>query len=391
MKRSLTAAVAAGVAALALAVPGGAGATAVITSPWSQDTVPLPPGAGGGALQAVSCLAGGACVAVGNYLDAATGSYQPLAETRSGGTWTATALPVPSGAQAGYLKGVDCLTVKDCWAAGYWVNSSKVNRPLVEKWNGTAWTVQASPPLPHGAASGELLAVSCSSGSLCDVAGMTSYPGQDSFFGLVDRLKGGTWTSEGIQVAAADSDELTGIACPNAFGCEAVGDWIGNNGEDQPLAMGWNGEEWAQQTAPLPAGGSSGSLTALSCQGACTASGMFTNSRGISRPWAARGDGETWTAQTVALPDGDSGDLTGVSCFTTGHCSAAGFHSPSQGGSSGLAENWNGTTWTKQALASPAAGDFPNALSCGSAANCVLVGAIQSGQGEPLAGHKGTT
>jgi hypothetical protein len=105
MRRSLIRAALAGVAALALAAPGAARA-ATTSSPWHADTVPLPTGATSGWLHGVSCLSATNCVAAGNYSNGA--EYFPLAEAWDGSAWTAQRPPVPPGASSSFLQAISC-------------------------------------------------------------------------------------------------------------------------------------------------------------------------------------------------------------------------------------------------------------------------------------------
>ena len=42
-----------------------------------------------------------------------------------------------------------CASTSDCWAVGYYVTVSRLFPPvhtLIERWNGTAWSIVTSPP-----------------------------------------------------------------------------------------------------------------------------------------------------------------------------------------------------------------------------------------------------
>jgi hypothetical protein len=91
----------------------------------------------------VSCASPQMCVAVGIMLS--SGAADPsLAEQWNGSTWATVPTPNPAGAGASELYGVSCLAVTNCWAVGNWIQSYAPGYPLIEHWNGTAWTITSS-------------------------------------------------------------------------------------------------------------------------------------------------------------------------------------------------------------------------------------------------------
>jgi hypothetical protein len=106
---------------------------------WAEAVPEQPSGATESELNGVSCPAGGsACESVGNDDGVST-----LAEGWNGTAWTLQSTPVISGSQEASLAGVSCITPSNCWAVGFSDNSA-ASDPLIEKWNGTAWSVTAS-------------------------------------------------------------------------------------------------------------------------------------------------------------------------------------------------------------------------------------------------------
>jgi hypothetical protein len=96
---------------------------------------------------------------------------------------------------------------------------------LSEFWNGSHWTLQATPALPNPKAS-----------------------------------------------------ELVDVFCTVPFSCTAVGDATSTGQSGAPLAEHWNGAKWMVEPTPLPAGSSSGGLSGVSCLAVlnCTAVGSST-------------------------------------------------------------------------------------------------------------------
>lgn len=113
----------------------------------------------------------------------------PFAERWDGTAWTLQAAAIPPGGSSG-LDGVSCPTASTCFAVGTGTDSGGSTVPLAEKWDGTRWTIQATPE-PAGAFIGALLAVSCRDTGGCTAAG-TYYKGIVERI-LIERLRNGRW------------------------------------------------------------------------------------------------------------------------------------------------------------------------------------------------------
>ena len=79
----------------------------------------------------------------------------------NGAAWTQVPSPAPAGRSA-ELYGVAAVSAASAWAVGQAAASRTGGTwpPLIEHWNGTAWTLVPSPAIPGG---GTLAAVSASS------------------------------------------------------------------------------------------------------------------------------------------------------------------------------------------------------------------------------------
>ena len=92
-----------------------------------------------------------------------------MVERWNGTSWTIASSPNPSGAPSSQLAGLSCTSTTNCFAVGNY-NISGTIRTLVEQWNGTSWTIVASPN-PSGASQSYLSGVSCTTGTDCAAAG----------------------------------------------------------------------------------------------------------------------------------------------------------------------------------------------------------------------------
>jgi hypothetical protein len=120
----------------------------------------------------LSCTGPAQCAVVGS-----TEAGSSLALGWNGSAWTSESFAAPAGALASALSSVSCPTSADCTAVGSYSNAASSDLPLVEAWNGTAWTIQSAPAPTH-VTSSSLGAVSCSSTSSCLATGNSVSLGQ---------------------------------------------------------------------------------------------------------------------------------------------------------------------------------------------------------------------
>src|SRR5215468_11818634 len=82
--------------------------------------------------------------------------------------------PAP-GAAISYLYGVLCTAASSCTAVGSYYNSANVQTTLAEYWDGSTWTIQATPTRFRKGS--QLLAVSCTAPGRCTAVGSYFGPG----------------------------------------------------------------------------------------------------------------------------------------------------------------------------------------------------------------------
>jgi hypothetical protein len=217
---------------------------------WFVDITPNPPGAERSSLAAVSCVSGSDCWAVGYYVNRSDVD-EILAEQWNGARWTLRAMPDPSRSRGSFISGIACTSRTNCWAVGYYANSSDVYETLAEHWNGAKWQVQRTPNTSRSAL-GVLNAVACTSSRNCIAIG---YYGRGSdIVTLAEQWNGSKWTVKRTPNAARLTlSELNGIACPRGSDCWAVGD----SGKTQhtpslTLAEHENRTRWAVVRTPNP-------------------------------------------------------------------------------------------------------------------------------------------
>jgi len=180
----------------------------------------------------------------------AAGGYDiPIAQRSNGSTWTAVPVPKPAGIAAG-LHDVAASGSGSAWAVGWSVDEHKVFRPLLEHWDGHAWTIR-SIPAPTG-----------------------------------DALLSG--------VAAAGPDDVW-----------AVG-WSWKGDAAASLVLHWDGSTWS--SVSLPGSGATARLSTVAAEGdQVVVGGQAANDAGIRQPIALRLQGTTWTEHATPIEPGGGG------------------------------------------------------------------------------------
>jgi hypothetical protein len=345
-------------------------------SSWSVEAVPNPSGAQESVLVAVACTTAGGCTAVGGFIDT-SGPEMTLAEAWNGTSWSVETTPNPSGAKFSGLSGVSCNSAGGCTAVGENTDSASVGMTLAEVWNGTSWSIQASANSKGVVQQGDLVGVACTSASACIAVGESVAEVETA---LVEAWNGTSWSIESTPTpSGAEQSGLSGVACTSARACTAVGVFVDSSGVQDTLAEAWNGTLLSIQTTPVPSGAESSFLSGVACTSAsaCTAVGYYTDSSGVEDTLAEAWNGTSWSIQTTPDPSGAEGsNLAGVSCNSSGGCTAVGDYTDSSGTQDTLAEAWDGTSWSIETTPVPSGAESSgqSGVSCNSSGGCTAVG-----------------
>ena len=315
----------------------------------------------------VSCKAT-TCMAVG------WGQVGPaqhtLVEQRRPHSWAV--LKSPSvGTHDNLLASVSCVSTTFCVAVGSHSTGASGEATIIERWNGTAWTLMAS-PVPPGP-DNELLGVACPSVTMCVAVGRgLQVPART----LVEVWHGGAWTIAHTPNLSIDDNFLQGVSCPTTTMCMAVGfSYIGAVAHS--LVLAWHGGGgWALVAAP-DRGGATGTYPyGVSCPTTmmCRAVGDFRTAT-VARTFILAWNGHAWTTLPSPNESATSNELSGVDCATTTSCEAVGnFYS---GGSRNLVERWTGAGWTVVPTPNAPGGDnYLANVSCTSPVACTASGEL---------------
>ena len=398
-------------------------------STWVLQHIPEPAGADSTALSSVACAGSSSCFAVGDYELGATSL--PLSEERNGAVWSIEPTSSPSDVTSSSLSGVACTSTSLCQAVGTdagidgtsniiaekwggqgWSSASIhdggfrtenlsgisctsaaacqgvgefTGNNLAEGWSGSAWSLEAQPLSwidGHVQVPSSLFAVSCPAATMCMAAG-TSWEvvGENELngpFAAVEMWNGSAWTKQLI----FEVGSLTGVSCPTAVACTAVGSSAELGGA---MIEGWNGTSWTLQSRGVPQGGKDTNLAAVSCTAstACTAVGSYVDRAGTTEALVETWNGTTWAVQpTPTLEGATATTLDGVSCTSPSSCTAVGSYTDA-GHSEALIESWNGKAWRAQPTPLPGGTSASNlsGISCTSSMACTAVGSYTNREG----------
>jgi uncharacterized protein YjbI with pentapeptide repeats len=364
-------------------------------SAFKASQLPLPGGARSNSFTplTISCPSSSLCFGGGSYSDASS-AYLPALLRWAGNEWSSSPAPLPADASTSAqseaaLTSISCPSTTSCFAGGDYPNASGNQGTLLE-WSGKNWTAVKA-PLPAGATpnpDATVAGMSCPSVTLCMAVGQ--YHTATDQDGLLLRRSGGKWSAAAAPVPAGSA----GVASLNAVSCSSVtlcfaGGWnYDAASEAQLLMLSWSRGKWADVRIPLPsdaAANPQAAVTGISCPSArqCVAVGRYTDTHGNQQALLLTRSGTKWQAAEAPLPAGAGSDpwasLNAVSCSAASHCTAGGEYENTASQPVGLVLTWSGRAW-KAASAPPVAYSLQG-VSCPTITRCV---AVSRGNPQPI-------
>jgi hypothetical protein len=300
-------------------------------------------------------LLGVAAVAASNAW--AVGYYQSgtcvcnertLSEHWNGSSWTLVATPNARASFGDYdvLKGTSAVTASNVWAVGYAGNVSSSNdTALIEHWNGTAWSIVSS---PDPSSTQDLYAVSALSASDVWAVGGSFNQNPYRYGALIDHWNGTSWTA----IPNPATTALYGVTAIAANDVWAVG---------YGQILHWDGTKWnivpngagSSYDLQAVAGASASNIWAVGYEQVGSGEGYYPY------PVVEHWNGSSWSAIPHAAGYGE-GYLFGVTAPSASSVWAVG----NMNGRS-FAEKWNGTAW--QRVPTPNVGTSNNTLQAAAA------------------------
>jgi hypothetical protein len=339
--------------------------------------------------------------------------------------------PRPSGAArnvTGVVLQVACTSARNCAAYGRWLYTEFAGK----------WKVTKPPVVDHTAGT-TLRGLACPAAARCEAVGRG---GEHHLVLLTERAR--TWHigELALPANAAPINPPSGpfpdisLACAGAGNCTAVGHYYASDHTTHALLLGESDGTWGSPTdVPLPPDASTvlpppdgesfagGALNFVSCPSAgnCSAVGGYTRiPTGGTYPWVFDEAGGRWapTGVGLQLPAGAATGVdsraggaspfmgfTGLSCPSTGNCTAVGGYVASRSNFQGAIFAEHDGVWSNGIKAPVPANAGNNndvmellnpltSVSCATAADCAAVGWFTKGGSETqhgllLAEHHG--
>jgi hypothetical protein len=218
-------------------------------SSWAIVPTPTLTGGAKSTLSGVVALSATNAWAVGKGRNGAA-----LAEHWNGTAWAVVPVPTPAGSASSQLSGISALSPSNLWAVGSVatvVGTTVQTRTLVEHWNGTTWGIVTS---RNASNSNLLTGVAAVAGNNVWAVGYTittdgtNQPDKT----LVEHWNGSAW-SVVASPSPASNDTLSGVAARSAGDVWAVGTRQDRSGAipiDRTLTEHWNGSAWSVVASP---------------------------------------------------------------------------------------------------------------------------------------------
>jgi hypothetical protein len=226
---------------------------------------------------------------------------RPLLARWNGTSWSLQATPAQSG--DAFFDGVDGNSSTNVWAVG-----GSGTGTLTERWNGSAWSVVPSPN-PTGSVGASLRAVKSLANDDAWAVGTSSHSTGIPTRTLIEHWNGTSWSilpspsPDGTQNLLRAVD---GVAANDVWAVGATGHDGYGGAPVASLVLHWNGSAWSQTT--IPSSGGAFSITELTDVVAISANDVWAVGQGFSFtyfqqvPYLLHYNGTTWTHSTIPNP-----------------------------------------------------------------------------------------
>lgn len=306
------------------------------------------------ALNAVAAIAGNNVWAVGSRGDSFTGE-ETMVQRWNGSAWSVVSSPNPSP-NGNELLGVTALSANDIWAAGYYrsTTSGGPTQTFILHWDGSNWTHVASPS--PASIENQLYDIEAVSANDIWAVGHTWNVGARRRT-LILHWDGAQWTNIPSPSVGAFDNYLTSVDALSANDVWAVGQYVSSSGAHQTLALHWDGSNWS--VVPTPNAQSvnnhlngvamvspnEGWAVGYTCPGNCFGSNA-------PHLLLMRWNGTQWSIVPSPLVNMAQDELNDVVALSANDVWAVGEYSTGTQAAP-LAMHWDGTQWSVVPAPSP--------------------------------------
>ncbi len=318
---------------------GAASASQVRAASCVNRIVPSPsPGASDNHLSGITTVAVNNVWAAGEYLDENTGLETTLIEQWNGTQWSVVSSPnFPSANN--YLNSISADSANDIWAVGD--ESYSYANSIIEHWDGTKWSLVSNPN--PGSGFNYLNGVDAISPTNVWAVGEQITKGYTQDDTLIEHWDGTQWSVIASPNSGAEENALDSVAAVSATDIWAVGNYFNTTDHNQTLTEHWDGTSWNVVSSPT-IGAFANFLRGVSpvSTNDVWAVGFYWASPGnITDTLTEHWDGSSWSVVSSPNPPGGDNFLGGVFALTADSVWTVGSTF-----SGTLVIKWDGTAWT---------------------------------------------
>ena len=317
----------------------------------------------GNDLLAVAAISANDVWAIGTSLNKSGTVYHTLAEQWNGTTWSVVATPNPDP-EADELSAAAAVSTNDVWAVGQTFPSGGMHQTLIEQWNGSQWSVVPSPN--PGSTYSVLTGVTAISAN--NVWAVGSFSKKSNVNTLIEHWNGSAWSVISSPNTTSRFNVLQAVTTVSATDMWAVGEYAGSD-PYRPLIEQWNGSNWNIVASPTSVKSANYlySISAVSAKDIWAVGSSVPlqgNTAGLIEHW----NGTKWSMSHPANPS-HSYLFSGVAAIASNNVWAIG--SP--------IEQWNGKQWS--IVSSPSVGALNGVARVPGTKNLWSVGYSPAGPG----------
>jgi hypothetical protein len=267
------------------------------------------------------------------------GALAPASAQPRATGWTVVPSPSPSS-QANYLSAVAAVSPTDVWAVGAAYRPISTPGTLTEHWNGTTWSLVASPNFNQGY--NELYGLAAISSTDVWAVGYHNIANYGSEKSMALHWNGSVWSIVPTRNIGQDANELLAVDGVASNDVWAVG--FGHSSSNQvgvPLIQHWDGARWSLFRSPNVGRG----FAVLNGIVAVATNDVWAVGSHAGATLIEHWNGTAWSV--VSSPNGARTDseLYGVSASGPNDVWAVGETTSNSSGDT-LVLRWDGTAWT---------------------------------------------
>ncbi len=275
---------------------------------WNIVASPDPSGNTGSSLYGIAAIAANNVWTVGYYFNS-SGVFTTLIEEWNGTKWSIVSSP-NRGTDGSTLTGISAISATNIWAVGQSFSGSTAST-LVEHYNGTKWSIVSSPNV-EGQSSLFTSVKAVASTNVWAVG--ESYNAQYASQTLTEHYNGTKWSIVASPNPQTSANYLEGVAAASSKSVWTVGGDAGSNGRSQTLVEKWNGSLWSVIPSPNPSSSVLDQLNSITVVGTKNiwAAGIQEDSSGNTLTLTENWNGTKWIVVVSPNPSSYYSYLNGI-------------------------------------------------------------------------------